>query len=229
MRILIVEDNADIAGNICDFLTAKGHTADYAANGREGLRLATQLSFDAIILDINLPHINGFELCEQLRNEHSVDTPVLMLTARGTLEDKTTGFAAGAWDYLVKPFALEELEMRLKALALRQDAGRAKLLRLGGLTLDTASWSAARDGRPLKLHNAAMQILEALMRAAPNVVSRQELEHLLWGETPPESDPLRSHLHELRKELDKPFAFSMLRTIHGRGYKLVTEDADDAN
>ena len=119
--------------------------------------------------------------------------------------------------------------MRLNALALRQDARRAKRIRLGDLVLDTASWSATRAGAPLVLHNASMRILELLMRASPNVVSRRELEYLLWGETPPESNPLRSHLHELRKALDRPFGFSMLRTVHGVGYKLIVEDTGSAD
>lgn len=229
MRILIIEDNPDIAGNIGDYLTAKGHDVDYAGNGQEGLRLATESSFDTLVLDINLPRMDGFELCRRLRRDYSLDTPVLMLTARGSLVDKATGFDAGAWDYLVKPFALEELEMRLNALALRQDAARAAPIRLGDLVLDTASWSATRAGKPLALHNAAMRILELLMRAAPNVVSRRELEYLLWGDSPPESNPLRSHLHELRKTLDRPFDFSMLRTVHGVGYKLVDKDSDSVD
>ncbi len=224
MRVLIVEDNPDIAANIGDFLQAKGHTVDFAGNGPEGLRLATGFRFDAIVLDINLPRMDGFELCRRLRSEYGVDTPVLMLTARGTLADKASGFAAGAWDYLVKPFALEELLMRLDALALRQDAGRETVVRFGELSLDLGRWQATRAGVSLNLRKASLRILEMLIRAAPNVVSRAELEYMLWGGNPPGSNPLRSHLHELRKALDKPFAFPMLQTVHGVGYRLVSRD-----
>ncbi|MEL7449499.1 MAG: response regulator transcription factor [Pseudomonadota bacterium] len=226
MRVLIVEDNPDIAGNVGDFLGARGHEVDFAGNGAEGLRLATSEAFDAIVLDINLPRMDGFELCRRLREEHAVDTPVLMLTARDSLSDKTSGFQAGAWDYLVKPFALEELAMRLDALTLRQQANRPRRLTLGELALDTAAMTAKRSGQPLKLHKASLRLLEVLMRAAPNVVTRQELEYVLWGDSPPDSNPLRSHLSELRRELDKPFGFAMLRTVHGVGYRLV--DSDDA-
>ena len=228
MRVLIVEDNPDIAGNIGDFLALREHRVDFAATGPEGLQRATQDRFDAIVLDINLPRMSGFDVCRRLRDEHDIDTPVLMLTARGSLADKMTGFEAGAWDYLVKPFALEELELRLKALMRRQRADRPRRLEYGELTLDTARWTAARGGRDLGLHNASMRILETLMRAAPNVVSRGELEYVLWGDEPPESSPLRSHMHALRKSLDGRDDFAMLRTVHGVGYRLA-RPGDDAD
>jgi len=229
MRILIVEDNLDIAGNLGDYLAARGHDVDYAVNGEEGLRLAVAGSFDAIVLDVNLPHMNGFEVCRRLRTEHFIGTPVLMLTARGALADKTLGFQAGAWDYVVKPFALEELELRLNALMLRQHPGDAKHLKLGDVVLDLGARMATREGRSLQLHNVSLRILEALMRASPNVVSRPELEYLLWGDIPPDSDPLRSHMHELRKALDKPFDFAMLRTVHGVGYKMLERNRLNAD
>jgi len=226
MRVLIVEDNQDIAGNIGDFLSYKGHTVDFAANGNEGLRLAVNKVFDVIVLDINLPGMDGFELCRQLRTEHQATTPVLMLTSRNSLADKMIGFEVGAWDYLVKPFALEELQLRLNALKLRQQADQPIQIELGELSLNTTIWEATRAGKTLKLHKACLRILEVLMRAAPNVVSRKELEYLLWADTPPESNPLRSHLHELRKVLDKPFRFAMLRTVHGVGYRLISSEDD---
>ena len=225
MRILVIEDNPDLAGNIGDFLILHGHDLDFAANGIQGLELALQNSFDLLILDINLPGMDGFELCRCLRTEHMQQTPVLMLTARGSLADKMIGFEAGAWDYLVKPFALEELKMRIDALQLRQQVDQPRFLRLGDLMLDLSAWCATRDGNPLKLHNAGLRILEALMRAAPNLVSRRDLEYMLWGDDSPDSNPLRSHLHALRKELDKPYTFAMLRTVHGHGYRLVAEEA----
>ena len=140
MRVLIVEDSPDIAGNIGDYLEMKGFTVDFAANGAEGLSAATERPFDAIVLDINLPRMDGFEVCRRLREDHDVTTPVLMLTARGTLADKTAGFQAGAWDYLVKPFALEELELRLEALARRRH-DEPRDLRFSELQLDTANGS----------------------------------------------------------------------------------------
>jgi DNA-binding response OmpR family regulator len=226
MRLLVIEDHPDVAGNIGDYLAARGHTVDFAGNGVHGLRQATEQVFDAIVLDVNLPRMNGFELCRRLREEYQIDVPVLMITARGGLSDKTAGFQAGAWDYLVKPFALEELELRLNALALRRRPDHRRKLQVGDVCLDLGAWKASRAGTPLTLHNLALRLLEALMRASPDLVSRSELEHLLWGDDPPESNPLRSHLSELRKAMDRPYAFKMLRTVHGVGYRLVSEDDD---
>jgi DNA-binding response OmpR family regulator len=223
MRILIVDDNPDIAGNIGDYLELQGHIVDFAGDGVMGLNLATENTFDAIILDINLPRMNGFEVCRQLRAEHQLDTPVLMLTARDSLADKTMGFELGAWDYLVKPFELKELLMRLDALRLRQTPNRGRVLTVGELRLNLDQWQAVREDRVLDLHRASLKILEMLMRASPNAVARQDIEFFLWGDQPPSSDPLRSHMYELRRELDKPFEFKMLKTMRGIGFSLTAE------
>ncbi len=224
MRFLIVEDNPDIAANIGDYLELHGHTVDFASDGVMGLNLATEHTFDAIILDINMPRMDGFELCRQLRDQHQLDTPVLMLTARGSLADKTTGFELGAWDYLVKPFELKELMMRLHALRLRKSPNRGRILEVGDLSLNLNKWQAERDGRILDLHRASLKILEVLMQASPNAVSRQELEFVLWGDHPPNSDPLRSHMYELRRELDRPFDWKMLKTMRGIGFALTAKE-----
>ncbi len=223
MRILIIEDNPDIAGNIGDYLELQGHIVDFASDGVMGLTLAIEHTFDAIILDINMPRMDGFEVCRQLRGEHQLDTPVLMLTARDSLADKTTGFQLGAWDYLVKPFELKELAMRLEALKLRQAPNRSRTLNVGDLSLNLDKWQAVRDGKVLNLHRASLRVLEMLMRASPNAVSRQDIEYFLWGDNPPSSDPLRSHMYELRRELDKPFEFKMLKTMRGIGFALSAD------
>jgi len=220
MRILIIEDNPDIAGNVGDYLELQGHLVDFASDGVMGLNLALEHTFDAIILDINMPRMSGFEVCRRLRNEHQLDTPVLMLTARDSLADKTTGYELGAWDYLVKPFELKELVMRIDALKLRLEPSRARVLKVGELSLNIDKWQAKRAGKVLDLHRASLQILEMLMRASPNAVSRHDLEFLLWGDNPPGSDPLRSHMYELRRELDRPYEFKMLKTMRGIGFAL---------
>lgn len=220
MRILIIEDNPDIAGNVGDYLEIKGHQVDFASDGLMGIRLAVENPFDAIILDINMPRMDGFEVCRQLREEFQLDTPVLMLTARGSLADKVTGFQLGAWDYLVKPFELKELAIRLDALELRKAPSRGRILVVGDLSLNLDRWQATRQDTALNLHRASLRVLEMLMRASPNAVSRQEIEFLLWGDQPPGSDPLRSHMYELRRELDRPFEFKMLKTMRGIGFAL---------
>ncbi|MFT6407440.1 MAG: DNA-binding response OmpR family regulator [Arenicella sp.] len=229
MRILIIEDNPDIAGNIGDYLELHGHILDFAGDGVMGLHLLTENTFDAIILDINMPRMDGFEVCRQLRDEHQLDTPVLMLTARDSLADKTTGFELGAWDYLVKPFELKELAMRLDALTLRQAPNRGRILNVGDLSLNLDKWQAVRKGKVLELHRASLRILEMLMRASPNVVTRQDIEFFLWGDNAPNSDPLRSHMYELRRELDKPFALKMLKTMRGIGFSLSAEESKHGN
>ncbi len=223
MRILLIEDHPDLAANVGDYLMALGHEVDFADQGELGLQLATSMDFDAIILDINLPKMDGFTLCRKLRAEHQLETPVLMLTARGSLADKVSGFQAGALDYLVKPFALQELGLRLDALIHKLQLNQPRVLNIGELQLDIGNWQVTRADTPIIMHKACMQILEMLMRASPHVVSRHHLEYLLWGDQPPPSNPLRSHMHALRKAIDKPFDFAMLQTVKGRGYRLITE------
>jgi DNA-binding response OmpR family regulator len=227
MRILIIEDNPDILANLYAFLEAKGHVLDSAANGYAGLALAAQHEYDVIVLDVMLPGMTGLELCQKLRSELRDATPVLMLTARDTLADKVAGFDSGADDYLVKPFSLVELEVRLNAL-LRRARGQttgAAVLSVGDLRFDTENFEVKRAGTPLALTKTGYTILKCLMTQAPKLVPRELLEQEVWGEDRPDSDALRTHIHALRQALDKPFEFAMLRTVPGIGYKLLASDA----
>lgn len=228
MRILIVEDNPDIVANLYGFLEPRGHQLDSASNGYAGLALATDNSYDVIVLDVMLPGMNGLQLCQTLRAQHQDNTPVLMLTARDTVEDKIAGFNSGADDYLVKPFSLFELEVRLQALLRRagQHGVAASCLTVGDLVFDTGTYAIHRGARPITLTRTGYVLLACLMRAAPRVVSRETLEAHIWGEDRPDSDALRTHIHALRQALDKPGPFPMLRTVPGIGFKLV--DRDDA-
>ena len=162
--------------------------------------------------------------CRKLREEGGKQTPLLMLTARDTLSEKLEGFDAGADDYLVKPFALEELAARLSALVRRPNNAPKVLLRVGGLKLDTGSMKVQRAGQPIELNRVCLKILTILMQAYPNVVSREEIERALWGDMLPGSDALRSHIYALRRAIDKPFKRPLLQTVHGLGYKLVEPD-----
>jgi DNA-binding response OmpR family regulator len=228
MRILIIEDNKDILANLYGFLEPKGYVLDSAVNGYGGLALAAEHEYDAVVLDVMLPGLNGLELCRKLRGELGKTTPVLLLTARDTVEDKVAGFESGADDYLVKPFSLVELEIRLRALVRRArglQAG-APVLQFGGISFDTDTYEVRRDGRPLALTRTGYTILKCLMKEAPRVVSRDTLEHEVWGDERPDSDALRTHIHALRQVLDKPYPTAMLRTIAGVGYKLVNPDEE---
>jgi len=169
-----------------------------------------------------LPGMDGIKLCQKLREEARNKTPVIMLTARDTLDDKLAGLATGADDYLVKPFAIKELEARLHAL-IRRNRGELtqEILSVGDLTVDTATLSVMRSGQELNLTPIALKILTVLMRASPAVVSRNDLERKVWGDVLPDSDALKSHLYSLRKVIDKPFEQALLHTIQGRGYKII--------
>ncbi len=224
MRILVIEDNQDIAGNICDYLESQGAVTDYAADGLVGLHLAVSGDFDAIILDVMLPGIGGIELCRKMRESSAPQPPILMLTALDALQDKLSGFDAGADDYLVKPFALEELHARIKALVARNQRGHNPSLTVGPLVMNVGTMQVTRDGIPLHLNRASFNLLKLLMEAYPNIASRQALEHAIWGDSPPQSDALRSHIYALRNKLDKGFESPMIHTIHSVGFQLVNPD-----
>ena len=223
--LLLVEDHRDIAEMVHAYLEARGYTVDYAADGVTGLHLAVSNDYDAVILDLMLPGMDGVSLCRKFRQEARNDTPVLMLTARDTLDDKIHGLDAGADDYLVKPFAIQELEARIRAMLRRRRGEVApELLKVDDLTLDTGTLTIQRAGKHLSLTPIALRILMILMRASPRVVSRQELEREIWGDVLPDSDTLRSHLYTLRKAIDKPFDRPLLHTIPSLGYRLAVED-----
>jgi len=225
MRVLIIEDNPDIAANLGDYLEDHGHTVDFAGDGITGLHLAVVNDFDAIVLDLALPGMDGLEVCRKLRSEAGKDTPVLMLTARDRLEDKLAGFDTGADDYLVKPFELQEVAARLKVLAGRGRRRTRRELIVGDLTYNLDTLNVVRDGEEIYLNPIGLKLLHSLMEASPNVVSRAELEMEVWGEEMPDSDSLRVHIHSLRSAIDKPFGSNMIQTRHGIGYRLVEPDA----
>ena len=226
MRILLVEDNRDILANLADYLTLKGYTVDCAQDGLSGLQLASSQHFDLLVLDVMLPGIDGFTLCQRLREEARSSTPVIMLTARDTLDDRLQGFRSGADDYLLKPFALSELAARIEAVLRRSQGMNRRNLQVGDLAYDLDTLEVSRAGRPLKLNPLGLKILEILMQRSPNVVRRDALEEAIWGEDCPDSDSLRSHIHQLRQVIDKPFTQPLLHTVHGVGYRLVAEPAD---
>jgi DNA-binding response OmpR family regulator len=222
LRILIIEDDADIAANLHDYLTGLGHGVDHAGDGVTGLHLAVTHPYDVLLLDLALPGMGGLELCRKLRQEAKRDVPVLMLTARDTLESKLEGFEQGADDYLVKPFALREVEARLRALAKRRQ-GRVtdRVLTAGDLSFDPSSLSITRAGTPVKLPPKCVRLLETFMQRPGHVFSRAELESAVWGDTLDSGDTLRSHLHLLRRALARSGRPDPIETVHGLGYRLV--------
>lgn len=219
LSILLIEDNRQLASQICHYLERSGLQMDYADNGRTGVALAIENQYDLVILDLMLPDMDGLAVCQKVKQEARNQLPILMLTARDSMDDKRQGFNVGADDYLTKPFELEELALRCQALSRRQTLHQSQVQNVGELQLDSQTRSASRQGQPLKLTQTEFNILEVLALAYPAVVTRSELTRKLWQDAP-DSDALRSHIYSLRSRLDKPFSHPMLRTIHGVGFKL---------
>lgn len=224
IRALVVEDNRDICANIAAYLEKHGYILDFAYDGLSAMRLASECPFDVIVLDLMLPGMDGLSFCHKLRTGAKAETPVLMLTARDTLDDRLKGFEAGADDYLVKPFALQELRARLQALYKRSHRKSDSLLTVGDLTLNRSTLQVHRAGRRIDLHPAGMKLLQRLMEEAPAVVARDDLEALLWADDRPDGDELRSHLYRLRQAVDRPFGRPLIHTVHRIGYR-IAEDA----
>lgn len=220
--LLLVEDDFDLAATIVQYLELEGMTCDHAASGEAGQNFARENDYDVLLLDIMLPGMNGLQLCESLRSSGQ-DTPVLMLTARDTLDDKLAGFTSGTDDYLVKPFDMPELVMRIHALA-RRKSSQAKILNVLDLSMHLDTKEAFRSSRKLNLTPTGWAILETLVRNSPAVVSRQRLLQAVWGEDTPESNSLKVHLHKLRRQLDRPGQRPILHTIPGHGYVLREHD-----
>lgn len=228
MNILLVEDDFDVAQNICEYFEAEGQTVEWAPDGLIGLERGTSEQRDVIILDISLPRLSGIELCRRFRELGFTSVPILMLTARGELADKVQAFQYGADDYVVKPFALEELASRITALRRRANGFEASsVLRVGDLEFDVATQVVRRAGNVLKITATGRKILEALMRNSNRVISRAEIEQLVWGDDPPQSDSLKIHIHALREFIDKPFDKPLITTIRGTGYRITDEHEAD--
>lgn len=221
MHVLIVEDNPDIIANLYGFLEPLGYTLDVARTGTAGISCALSARHDVIVLDLSLPGLDGLDVCRKLRKEYRLATPILMLTARDTVQDKLAGFDVGADDYLVKPYSLPELDARLKALVRRSRQETVEyVLTFDELRIDTSTGQVSRAGQPLTLTPTGYKILTALMRNAPKLMTRESLEREVWGDNPPDSDALRTHIHALRQAMDKPFSKPLLVTIAGSGYRL---------
>ncbi|REL26957.1 DNA-binding response regulator [Thalassotalea euphylliae] len=223
MKILLIEDSQQIAEVIFDYFEAKGVVLDYAANGKHGLQLAQTEKFDCIILDLMLPSIDGISVCKALRADGD-NTPIVMLTARDTHSDELLGFDVGADDYIVKPFDLALLEARINSLVRRHCGnGFNNEINQSGIRLDLKTYQVWRDNTEIKLNPSCFKILKLLLERAPNLVSRSEIEQMLWPEEPPEQDVLRKHIHQLRVKIDKPFAVDVIKTIPKLGYQISGE------
>lgn len=227
LNVLLVEDDQDLAMTIVQYLEIHQIHCDHASNGASGLQLIRTYSYNVILLDLNLPRLDGLSVCREARRA-GIDTSILMLTARDQLADKVEGFESGTDDYLVKPFELQEMLVRIRALALRR-SGQVQCLSRAGLEMDLSAQSATRDGRPLRLSPTGWRLLETLLRASPSTVSRRALEEAVWGDEPPDSNSLKVHMHNLRKIVDHGFEGALIHTVPGRGFVLKEVGDDPEN
>ncbi|WP_087017870.1 response regulator transcription factor [Thaumasiovibrio subtropicus] len=219
MKVLIVEDNHSVAETITDFLELEQIEVDCAYHGESALQLVQQHYYDVIVMDIMMPKLDGISTVHHLRQQHC-QTPILFLTAKDGLNDKQAAFDAGGDDYLVKPFAMEELLMRLRALTRRGPSKNETQLQFGDLTLNTSTYEVSREGKAIKLNHTQFKILALLIQRSPAIVSRQQVSQHIWGDETPSSDALRSHIYGLRQAIDRGFDPAYLDTIHGQGYRL---------
>ena len=219
MRVLVVEDEEKLAALIRQGLEQHGLAVDVAAEGEEALWRAASTAYDAIVLDVMLPGIDGFETCRRLR-EDEVWTPILMLTARDAIEDRVEGLDGGADDYLTKPFAFPELEARLRALARRGDEPRPAVLESGGLRLDPAAKRVERDGADIELSRIEFAMLETFMRRPGRALTRVELLEHVWDDSyENRSNVVDVYVRYLRAKIDEPFGTDSIETVRGVGYR----------
>ena len=223
MKILLIEDHAELAEQLSDFLESAGWIVDYSLTGAQGIRLALANEYDLIILDLSLPDIDGTEVCKEIKSKSQLNIPILMLTARDSFADKVKGFDFGADEYLTKPYDLRELALRCKVLSRRQELYQSNRMLLGELTLDLNENKAFRLEQEVVLNKTSFSILLMLAKAYPNAVSKSRIIHDIWGDTPPETNALKSHIYNLRTAIDKPFSKNVVRTIVNVGYKLELE------
>lgn len=223
MRILLVEDDIDLAENIIDYFEIQNCMVNYATSGEAALKLLHEASYDSIILDVNLPGIDGFEVCKFVREKYHLNIPLVMLTARSMLADKTEGFQSGADDYMGKPFELAELKMRLDALHRRASSSMALKFCVEDLCVDPDRRTVMRGDKNIDLPPICFTILLKLIEKYPGIVTKEELEYAVWKDEPPMTDSLKVHFYTLRQLVDKPFGKQLLYSIRSRGYT-ISED-----
>jgi DNA-binding response OmpR family regulator len=221
MRILVVEDNRRLSKSLKTSLEEHGYAVDVAYDGLEGEDFALAAPYDLILLDVMLPQKDGFTLCRDLRSQ-GINAPILMLTARDTVEDRVDGLDSGADDYLVKPFSMSELSARLRALLRRNKTEKTALLQVGDLSLDPANHHVERDSLPIELTPREFSILEYLMRSANRILTREMIEAHVWNfDFISGSNVVDVYIRRLRRKIDDTYEIKLLETVRGVGYRLA--------
>jgi len=220
-RVLIVEDQSALAANLEEFFDETRYSLDFAADGLTALHLLATQTYDVVVLDVMLPGVSGFEICRRIREDLHSNVPVIFMTARGELSDKEEGFSLGGDDYLVKPFALRELQLRIDALTRRDAVHRDGALRAGPVSYDPGTLTARLDGvGEVMLGGTAARIFEQLVRHHPRIVTHEMLNRVIWGTDDGDAHTLRTHIYVLRRTLESALGTALVDTVHGRGYRL---------
>lgn len=225
-RILIVEDQSALAANLEEFFDESRYALDFAADGLTALHLLATQEYDVVVLDVMLPGVNGFEICRRIREDLGSNVPVIFMTARGELGDKEEGYGLGGDDYLVKPFALRELQLRIDALTRRDAPGKDSVPRAGPVSFDPGTMLARFEGRgEVMLSGTSARVFEQLVRSHPRIVTHDALSRTIWGTDEGDPHTLRTHIYVLRRTLETALGCALIDTVHGRGYRLKLPDA----
>ena len=220
LKLLVVEDQVDLAENIFEYLGEESFSLDYAADGLTALHLLATQTYDVVILDLMLPGVNGFEIARKIRQDLHCSTPIIMMTALSDLNDKEKGFDSGTDDYLVKPFELKELKLRIEALH-RRHALQTPILKAGDIIFNPGTLEVEFHGLKAEVTGTPARLFEQLIRAYPNFLSHQALCDTIWcTDDDIEGKSLRTHIYALRKSLKDKLGHGMVKTVHGRGYRL---------
>jgi len=219
-NILVVEDDVLISQGIADYLESLGHQLDFAYNGEQALVHLKENIYELVLLDLNLPMIDGLEVCKTLSQGSLTSIPVIIMSARGENADILAGFDSGAWDYLVKPFSFSELAARINVSLTKLNAISHPLQEYHGLVLEKNSLTLEYHSKKIQLHKIGFTIIESLMQCAPKSLKKNILEQKVWGENKPSSDPLRAHIYKLRKIFMQNFSLPLIVTVKGVGYRL---------
>jgi DNA-binding response OmpR family regulator len=221
IRILFVEDNKMLCENLAEYFTAPDYSSDFAQDGLTALHLLGKQQYDILVLDVNLPGIDGTHLCRHLREQLKITTPVIFLTALDTLEDKLLGFKSGADDYLTKPFDLRELAVRMDVIVRRLTPRAEHIISCGTLVYYPGRLLVEQGSASCQLAGLGAQIFELLMRRQPNYVSFHDLAEQVWQSDEVDDNTIRTHIYSLRKLLDKHLSPGIIKTVHGMGYRLA--------
>ncbi|WP_448552568.1 response regulator transcription factor [Thalassotalea montiporae] len=225
--ILVIEDDIDISQGIAEYLSVKGYELDFAYNGRQALHLIESNHYDLILLDLNLPYVDGLDVCRSLLTEHLTAVPVIIMSARSKETDILKGFDSGAWDYLAKPFSFAELSARIAVCLAKAAHAHQKLsvIERAGVTLTLDDMTLSVAGHCTQLHQVSFEFVKLLMEQYPSAVKTSAIHRSLWGEETPDSDPLRAHVYKMRKQFKSEFGQEFITTVRGVGYKFDIDES----